>query len=87
VVAADAGAMQFEYGRATVFGAERVAWQSRKCNKDRAESYGKAMMSSLITRVTRVTGRNVRSFVPQALAMDDRAAEIEIFDDALELTV
>jgi len=42
------------------------------------------MMSSLITRVT---GRNVRGFVPQALAVDDRAAEIEIFDDILELTV
>jgi hypothetical protein len=42
------------------------------------------MMSSLITRVTR---RNVRGFVPQALAVDDRAAEIEIFDDTLGFTV
>jgi hypothetical protein len=42
------------------------------------------MMSSLITRVL---SRNVRSFVPRALAVDDRAAEIEIFDDTLELTV
>ena len=42
------------------------------------------MMSSLITRVTR---RNVRSFVPQAVAVDDRVAEIEILDDTLKLSV
>jgi hypothetical protein len=42
------------------------------------------VMSRSITRVTR---RNVRSFVPQAVAVDDRVAEIQILDDILELTV
>lgn len=42
------------------------------------------MMSSPITRVTR---RNVRSFVPHAVAVDDRVAEIQILDDTVELTV
>jgi hypothetical protein len=41
------------------------------------------MMSRSITRVTR---RNVRSFVPQAVAVDDRVAEIEILDDSLKLS-
>ena len=40
------------------------------------------MMSSSITRVTK---RNVRSFVPQAVA--DQVAEIEILDDTLKLSV
>jgi hypothetical protein len=42
------------------------------------------MMSRSITRVTR---RNVRSFVPQAVAVDDRVAEFEIVDDTLKLSV
>jgi hypothetical protein len=42
VVAADAGAMQFECGRATVLRAERAALQSRKGSADRRESYGSA---------------------------------------------
>jgi hypothetical protein len=42
------------------------------------------MMSSSVTRVTR---RNARSFVPQAVAVDDRVAEIQILDDTPELTV
>lgn len=42
------------------------------------------MMSSSITRVTR---RNVRSFVPQAVAVDDQVTEIEILDDTLKLSV
>ena len=40
------------------------------------------MMSSSITRVTR---RNVRSFVPQAVGVNHRVAEIEILDDTLKL--
>jgi hypothetical protein len=42
------------------------------------------MMSSSIIRVTK---RNVCSFVPQAVAVDDLAAEIEILDDTLKHTV
>ena len=34
-----------------------------------------------------MTRRNVRSFVPQAVAVDDRIAEIEILDDTLKLSV
>jgi len=39
------------------------------------------MISSSIIRVTR---RNVCGFVPQAVAVDDRVAEIEILDDWLD---